>query len=189
MSEVFPTPCPDDLRGIGLFGALPDEVLAYLCASLERLTVDAGDLIFREGDSGRELFVVLEGRLEVLKRSSAGAETPVASLGPQDWFGEMSVLDVQPRSATVRAVCPARLLRVRAADLDALYRRDLKAYTLVVLNVARELSRRLRAADGLLANFMADVMAFYVARGGEPLAADKTTPPSSSDKPPPAAAL
>jgi CRP-like cAMP-binding protein len=187
VSEVFPAPCPDDLRSIGLFGALPDEVLAYLCASLERLKVDTGDLIFREGDSGRELFVVLEGRLEVLKRSSAGAETPVASLGPQDWFGEMSVLDVQPRSATVRALSPARLLRVRAADLDALYRRDLKAYTLVVLNVARELSRRLRAADGLLANFMADVMAFYIARGGEPLASDRPPPPS--DKPPPSAVL
>lgn len=166
---------PDDLRGIGLFGALSDDVLAYLGETLASVDVGAGETVFREGDSGRELFVVLEGRLEVLKRSSAGAETPVASLGPHDWFGEMSVLDVQPRSATVRAAGPARLLRVRAADLDALYRRDLKAYSLVVLNIARELSRRLRAADGLLVNFIADVMALYHARtgGGSP-----STPPA-----------
>ncbi|HEU4409558.1 MAG TPA: cyclic nucleotide-binding domain-containing protein [Polyangiaceae bacterium] len=179
MSEAPPAPRPDDLRGIGLFGALPDDVLAYLCQTLEGLEVGPGQLVFREGDSGRELFVVLEGRLEVLKRSSAGVDTPVASLGPHDWFGEMSVIDVQPRSATVRALCPARLLRVRAADLDALYRRDLKAYALLVLNIARELSRRLRAADGLLVNFIADVMAFYVARGGG------TEPPPPGDSAPP----
>ncbi len=177
MSEAPPAPRPDDLRGIGLFGALPDEVLAYLCESLGRLQIGEGELVFREGESGRELFVVLDGRLEVLKRSSTGVETPVACLGPQDWFGEMSLLDVQPRSATVRALCPSRLLRVRAADLDALYRRDLKAYALLVLNIARELSRRLRAADGLLVNFIADVMAFYVARGGEPAPAEPPPPP------------
>jgi CRP/FNR family cyclic AMP-dependent transcriptional regulator len=182
VSGPHPAPRPDDLRGIGLFGALPDEVLAYLCQTLEGLEVGAGEPVFREGDSGRELFVVLEGRLEVLKRSTAGVDTPVASLGPQDWFGEMSVLDVQPRSATVRALSPARLLRVRAADLDALYRRDLKAYTLLVLNIARELSRRLRAADALLVNFIADVMAFYVGRGG---GTEPPPPPAGSTPPSP----
>src|SRR5688572_22860333 len=70
---------PDDLRGIGLFGALSDDVLAYLGETLASVDVGAGEIVFREGDSGRELFVVLEGRLEVLKRSSAGAETPVAT--------------------------------------------------------------------------------------------------------------
>lgn len=178
MSEAPHAPCtPDQLRGIGLFGALSDEVLAYLCETLGARQVAAGELVFREGDSGRELFVVLEGQLEVLKRSSAGAETPVASLGPNAWFGEMSVIDVQPRSATVRALAPSRLLRVRAADLDALYRRDLKAYTLVVLNIARELSRRLRTADGLLVNFIADVMAFYAKRGVEPAPPEGSSPP------------
>lgn len=178
MSAPNPAPCtPDDLRGIGLFGALSDEVLIYLCETLEARQIAAGDLVFREGDGGRELYVVLEGQLEVLKRSSAGVDTPVATLGPEAWFGEMSVIDVQPRSATVRAVAPSRLLRVRAADLDALYRRDLKAYALVVLNLARELSRRLRAADGLLVNFIADVMALYAKRGAEPMPPEGSPPP------------
>ncbi|MNC99735.1 hypothetical protein D3C83_181190 [compost metagenome] len=64
----------------------------------------------------------------------------------------MSILDVMPRSATVRAIAYSRVLRVGASDLENLYRRDAKSYALVVLNVAREMSRRLRVADALLAD-------------------------------------
>jgi CRP-like cAMP-binding protein len=83
-------------------------------------------------------------------------------LGPGDWFGEMSIVDIQPRSATVRALAPARLLRITASDLDALYRHDLKSYALIVLNLARELSRRLRVTDGILADFVANLMDSYL---------------------------
>jgi CRP-like cAMP-binding protein len=107
------------------------------------------------------MFVLLSGEMEVLKRSKRDVEARVAILGPNDWFGEMSILDVMPRSATVRAIAPSRLLRVTAHDLDALYRRDLKSYTLLVLNIAREMSRRLRVADSLLAELVANMLDEY----------------------------
>ena len=75
----------------------------------------------------------------------------------------MSMIDMQTRSATVRALAPSRLLKVTSEDMDALYRADLKAYTLVVLNIARDLSRRLRVTDGILAEFTANVLDEYVA--------------------------
>jgi len=75
---------------------------------------------------------------------------------------------VQPRSASVRCLAPSRLLRISAADLDALYRHDTRAYALIVLNIARELSRRLRVADGLLAEFVASVMHDYIDRKRPP---------------------
>lgn len=146
-----------ELRAIGLFGALPAEVLETLASTLEIQTPSAGDVLFREGDPGRDLFVVLSGEMEVLKASKHGRDARVALLGDGDWVGEMSILDVQPRSATVRAVSPSRILRMQASDLDALYRQDVKAYSLIVLNIARELSRRLRVADGILAEFVAHV--------------------------------
>ena len=74
----------------------------------------------------------------------------------------MSMLDMQERSATVRAVAPSRLLTITSEDLDALYRFDLKSYALIVLNVARDLSRRLRVTDGLLAEFAGNVLDEYV---------------------------
>ncbi len=147
----------DELRDIGLFGALGDEALHRFADSLEMTTPSAGAYLFREGDTAREFFVVLDGEMEVLKKSKRGQEARVALLGAGDWFGEMAVLDIQPRSAGVRAIAPSRLLRIKATDLDVLYREDLKSYTLIVLNIARELSRRLRVADGILADFVASV--------------------------------
>ncbi|HPB96365.1 MAG TPA: cyclic nucleotide-binding domain-containing protein, partial [Polyangiaceae bacterium] len=121
-------------------------------------------LIFREGDTSSEMYVVLHGEFEVLKNSKRGVDTRVALLGTGDWFGEMSILDVQPRSASVRSLAVSRLLVITTADLEALYRRDVKSYSLFVLNVARELSRRLRVTDGILAELAASMVDDVVAK-------------------------
>jgi CRP-like cAMP-binding protein len=156
-----------ELRNIGLFGALSDEVLQHLTTTLTVTTPSAGTVVVREGDEARDMYVLVEGELEVLKKSQQGIEARVAMLGPGDWFGEMSVVDVQPRSATVRVLAPSRLVRITSADLDALYRYDMKSYAIIVLNLARELSRRLRVADGILADFIATVMDSYVVKSSK----------------------
>ncbi len=148
----------EQLRGIGLFGGVSDESLDALSAHLETVTAAPGEVVMREGEHSREMFVVIGGELEVLRRSRGGAEGRVAVLGPGSWVGEMSILDVQPRSATVRAVSPCVLVKLRAEDLDALYRRDMKSHLLIVLNIARELSRRLRVADGMIAGFLSAML-------------------------------
>jgi CRP-like cAMP-binding protein len=155
---------PQRLREVGLFGGLDDETLEILAKELPQLRVQVAERVVNEGDPAREMFVVLEGELEVLKKSPTnGAESRVAMLGPSGWFGEMSILDVQPRSASVRAIAPSRLLRISAESVDKLlYRRDLKSYSLFVMNIARELSRRLRVADGILAQFMGSIAEAYV---------------------------
>lgn len=154
-------PTVEHLRGIGLFGALSDDTLEFLISTLPILNVPAGEPIFREGELASEMFIVLSGEVEVLKKSKRGNEVRVAMLGAGDWFGEMSILDIQPRSATVIAIAPTKLLRLTSESLDALYRRDLKGYSLIVLNVAREMSRRLRVADGILADLITDVLDIY----------------------------
>ncbi len=157
-------PTVSDLRAIGLFGALSDEILTQFSQTLTVRVIDPGVTLFREGDDGREMFVVLQGELEVLKRSHRGTDARVALLGPGDWVGDMSIVDIQPRSASVRALAPTRLLRVSTADLDAVYRTDLRAYSIVILNIARELSRRLRVTDGILADLIASVFDEIIAR-------------------------
>lgn len=155
---------PAELRNIGLFGALSDDVLEHLATLLTVETPPAGATLFREGENANAMFVVINGEVEVLKKSKRAVEARVAVLGPGDWFGEMSIVDIQPRSATVRALAPSRLLRVTAADLDALYRHDLRSYAIIILNLARELSRRLRVADGILADLISNVMDQYLTR-------------------------
>ncbi len=143
------------LRDIGLFGGLDEATLGLLATELPVERVPVATKVVAEGDPAREMFVVVSGELEVLKRSPTGGEVRVAMLGPGDWFGEMSIVDVQPRSATVRSLAPSLLLRMSAEHVDQLlYRRDLKAYSLLVMNIARELSRRLRVMDGILSQFV-----------------------------------
>lgn len=156
------------LRDIGLFGGLDDKTLEVLAQELESVHVEPGNIVVEEGDASQVMFVVVGGELEVVKKSRAGGDIRVALFGPGNWFGEMSILDVQPRSATVRALAPTMLLRMSSVDVEQLYRRDLKAYALLVMNVARELSRRLRVADGLLAQFMSAVSDEYVRHDAPP---------------------
>lgn len=139
------------LREVGLFGALSDAELSELANAHEVIELGPDDVVFSEGAPGREMFVLLDGDVD-LYRTVRGVETRVASLSKNNWFGEMSMLDILPRATTARVVHSARLLRLTAHDLDVLYRRNVKAYTLLVLNMAREMSRRLRAADALLAD-------------------------------------
>ncbi len=155
---------PEALGRIGIFGGLPSEMLTFLAENLRVNNHAPGQVVFREGDNAAEMFIVLGGEFEVLKRSKRGIEARVAMLGAGDWFGEMSILDVQPRSATVRALAASRLLVLGAGDLDGIYRRDTKAYALIVLNIARELSRIVRVADGILADLLVSLMDDLVAK-------------------------
>ena len=153
------------LRDIGLFGGLDDESLSVLARELPTVHVETGEVVVSEGEQAREMYVVIGGELEVIKEGRTGGDVRVALFGPGDWFGEMAILDVQPRSASVRAVAPTMLVRITAEEVDKLlYRRDLKAYALFVMNIARELSRRLRVADGILAQLVTSVTNEYVHR-------------------------
>ncbi len=152
----------DRLREIGLVGALGDDVLSHLASVLEQRRVVPGTVVFQEGEAGHTMFVVIDGEVEVLKKSRRGRSHRVAILGPNDAFGEMSMIDVQPRSATVRALASTRLLQISSENLDGLYRHDVKSYAIVVLNIARDLSRRLRVTDGILADIAANVLDEYV---------------------------
>lgn len=157
-----PRVTPAMLRDIGLFGGLDDETLTLLARELPTEHADIGTVVVREGDQARDMYVIVAGELEVVKLGRGG-EVRVALLGPGDWFGEMAILDVQPRSATVRAVAPTMLVQMSAEHVDRLlYRRDVKAYALLIMNIARELSRRLRVADGILSQMFTAVAEEYV---------------------------
>jgi CRP/FNR family transcriptional regulator, cyclic AMP receptor protein len=148
---------PDYLRTIGLFGALSEDALVMLASTLRERTVEAGEFVFHEQDEGRDLYLIIDGEVEIVKQTKVGHEIKLSRITSGQWFGDMSVLDIQRRFAGVRAIVPSRLLQLSSRDLDALYRRDIKSYTLLVLNLARELSRRLRVVDELVFSLMAQL--------------------------------
>jgi CRP/FNR family transcriptional regulator, cyclic AMP receptor protein len=132
---------------VPIFAGLPDRVIAILADSLRILRVVPGAQVLREGEHARSMFVVLDGELEILKHSRHGAEHKLAVLKRGDCVGEMSLIDIRPRSATARAIGPATLYVLEQSQIAKVSQTDIEAYALLVLNIAREISRRLRCAD------------------------------------------
>jgi len=118
---------------------------------------EPGAVICAEGEAGRAMYVVRHGEVEVQRSCTDGAVVPIVRLAAGEFFGEMSLIEIQPRSATVKVIEPALLYSMTNRDLYTLYGRDLDAYILVLQNICRQLARRLRKADSRLSDLLAIV--------------------------------
>lgn len=130
----------------GLSWAQTLEVARY-CSFLE---ATAGETIVTEGAREAFLCVVVEGELEVVKRDSSGSLQVLARLGRGTTFGEMSLLDGEPRSATVTARTDAVLLTISAKDLELLVNDKPRLGVEVYHRLGRVASRHLRRTSGAL---------------------------------------
>lgn len=133
------------------FGGLSDASLDLLISMLVERRIDAGATVVAEGEPGRSMFVVHSGALAVGKLGGSGRVIRMAGLGPGDFFGEMTLIEMQNRSATVVAERPTVLYELTARNLYAYYKADVHAYVMVMQNINRELCRRLRRADDRIA--------------------------------------
>src|SRR5262245_13127446 len=139
------------LLGTPFFGGLPDASLGLLVPMLVERRFDAGATVVAEGDEGRSMFIVQSGDLVVSKRGHSGRVIRMSGLGPGDFFGEMTLIEMQNRSATVVAESPTVLYELTARSLYTYYKADIQAYVMVMQNINRELCRRLRRADNRIA--------------------------------------
>ena len=148
------------LQGMPIFGGIRADALASLLEASMTIAVDKDEFFFREGDKAESMFVLEAGEVAILK-GWAGEEHLLGRLREGDCFGEMALLDLFPRSASVLAVQACRAIELSTASLFRLYETDLEQFALIQMNIARELSRRLRAADERI--FRAKVDAAYAA--------------------------
>jgi CRP-like cAMP-binding protein len=137
------------LRNVAIFADLD----AAAAAALERLCevreYEADAVIVTQEDPGDALFVLARGRVKVVLYGHSGREVILSLFKkPGDFFGEMSLLDDEPRSATVIALEPSTLLALSRRDFQA----HIAAHPRTALRVLRELSRRLRRADEVIGN-------------------------------------
>jgi CRP-like cAMP-binding protein len=133
------------------FGGLSDASLDLLVAMLVERRFDAGAPVVAEGEEGRSMFIVQSGELVVSKLGASGRAIRMDGLGRGDFFGEMTLIEMQNRSATVLAETQTVLFELTARNLYAYYKADIHAYVLVMQNINRELCRRLRRADDRIA--------------------------------------
>ena len=139
-------PQPELLSELPLFGGVPESGLKRFAETARCKQVKKGDFLYQEGDPSRELFVVASGHLDALKIRSEYTRK-LAELHGGDFFGEMSFVDMMPRSASVKAIEDSLIWVWPYTLLREMYVTDMKCYTLLVMNIAREISRRLRKAD------------------------------------------
>jgi CRP/FNR family transcriptional regulator, cyclic AMP receptor protein len=110
---------------------------------------DVADVIFEEGSTGRELYVVLEGKIDIVKITGA-TRTLIVTLGKGEFFGEMAVIDGSSRSATAIAAAPkTKVMRINHARFVYLVSQQ-PAFALMIMDA---LSKRLRASNAV--NFKA----------------------------------
>lgn len=140
---MAPPISPAVLHTVPLFASVPEEQLRLLAPVLTRRSTTRGSIIMAAGDPTDSLYIILSGRLKVMMSDADGKEVILSILGPGEFFGEMGLIDDNPRSASVVAIEPCELLAITRRD----FRKCMAENAEMAMAVMRGLVRRLREAD------------------------------------------
>src|SRR4051812_34409882 len=138
------------------FGGLPPETMSRVVKMLVERGYRAGDAVFREGEPGRSMYVVHTGELVANQAGDSGGTVRLMRFFEGDFFGETTLIEMQPRPFSVLVERDARLWELTNQNLYQLYQKDVKGYVLVLQNINRELCRRLRRAGNRITEFAGD---------------------------------
>jgi CRP/FNR family cyclic AMP-dependent transcriptional regulator len=141
------------LRDVRLFQAFSDGDRAALARALRERSLRKGQILFREGDAGEEMFLVQRGAIVVSKAVTGPVEQVLARMGPGDFFGEMSLFDRAPRSATIQAdaTTDVLLLVLDRGSLESLIEANPRAAASFFHALVQVFIERLRASTDLVA--------------------------------------
>jgi len=130
-----------------LFDGLESDQVDKVLSLMEEESYDAGKEIITEGSHNCKIYFILEGRVAAIKGGIILQEMDEGTI-----FGEMEVLDVSPSAATVTAKATTKVMVLSIDALGEIYETDLKTYSFIIMNLARDLSRKLRRLDSVLVN-------------------------------------
>ena len=131
------------LKAVPLFSSFPEDQLRMLAMVVARRSVPRSTTVMAGGDATDSLYIVISGRLKVMMSDAEGKEVILTILGPGEFFGEMGLIDDEPRSASVVAIEPCELLYISKRD----FKKCLAENFDMTMAVMRGLVRRLREAD------------------------------------------
>ena len=144
------------LPSIALFGGLEQPTLERIIAMLHVQELQPGTEVCKQGEPGRSMFIVRSGEAVVYRENASGHRARLIRMGPGEFFGEMTLIDIMKRSATVMVEKPTVLLSLGNKELYRLYNEDVAGYVMVLQNLCRELSRRLRTTNQKLSSMAED---------------------------------
>jgi CRP-like cAMP-binding protein len=138
---------PESLQKYSLFGGLLEEQIQTLVPLMKEEKYNPDELIITEGSANDKIFFLIEGQVSVSKK---GVE--LSRFGEGEAFGEMEVLDVMPATASIKSITKVTALSISNRALHQIYKMDVKVFALMLMNLARDLCRRLRKSDEKLAS-------------------------------------
>ncbi|MCA9135352.1 MAG: cyclic nucleotide-binding domain-containing protein [Planctomycetales bacterium] len=144
------------IRKTPVCGGLKKQTLQFVLSQSEELEIPAEEFFFREGETGDCLYVIRSGTA-VVQRMWNGQAIVLARIKPGDCVGEMSLIDLQRRFASVVAESDCSVIRIPYTALMKLCRTDMEQYTMVMMNLGREVSRRLRIAGERLFRYQQEL--------------------------------
>jgi CRP-like cAMP-binding protein len=130
------------LQHYSLFGGFLKEQIDKILPLVENESYEEGDNIIVEGYRNDKLRFIIDGRVAVVKQGVILSE-----FGEGEVFGEMEVLDIMPSVATIKALTATQVMAISNKALHDIYKADIQAFSLLIMNLARDLSRRLRKLD------------------------------------------
>lgn len=134
---------PGVLKSVPLFASFSDQQIMTLLGYVQHRSFARGVYVLHAGEETDSIYVMLSGRVKVIIADDQGREVILGFMGPHEFFGEMGILDDQPRSASVFTLEPSEMLRLSKAG----FMTCLKEHSEVAMLVIRNLVKRLRAAD------------------------------------------
>ncbi len=138
-----PAPVHQALKRVPLFSDVPEPYLGEIAARIRTRRYDSGEVVFHQQDIGEGLYLIARGGVRVFLASASGQEVTLARFAPGEFFGELAVIDEEPRSATAVAF--------ESTELLILHREEFLAYLKIRPEAAifclRVLARRLRSTD------------------------------------------
>ncbi|MDH3974000.1 MAG: cyclic nucleotide-binding domain-containing protein [Deltaproteobacteria bacterium] len=135
-----------------LFFGLSDDQLKGLAGISEQQLYSDGQLIFSEGDMGDALLIVESGSVELLKKDPSGTEVKIAALPAGAVLGEMTLVNIERRSATAKAAGQTVAVHLTNRALSEIFNRDRELFIVLLINITRILSKRLRQTNEKLMN-------------------------------------
>lgn len=143
-----------------IFSGLSIDQLSSVLDTAEEVSFSKGDVVMTEGEEGGELFVVIEGKVQIEKSTNKDFTIKIAQSEQRGMMlGEMSLVDMKPRSATVRADSDLKTVRISRESLSDIFDNDPIILATISLNIARALSDRLRHSNDILTEFFRHSMA------------------------------
>ena len=140
------------MRKMPVFAGLSDLALTFILEQSDTIQVEAGEHFFREGDAANSLYVLTSGTV-LIEKDWQGTPIKLQRMGIGDCIGEMAIIDLQGRSASARAETDCRAIEIMRVTINKLYQQDLEQFAILMMNMGREVSRRLRSASERLFAF------------------------------------